>query len=65
MKDRSEILTLCENQSCILYRSTVTCNLNSHSCCMLFNRALMQVNLKLKKLVYILGFSLNEIPIDI
>ena len=41
-----EILTLCKNQVCTPHKSTVTCYLNSHSCCMLFNRSLMYVKIE-------------------
>ena len=55
-----------QNQVCTHHRISVTCNLNSHSCCMLYYRVLLHVKIEIwksaLKLVYILGFLLNERP---
>ena len=46
MKDLIEVLTSRKNQVFSPHTSIVAYNLNSNSCCILFNRAVMDVKLK-------------------
>jgi len=57
MKHPIEISTSGKNQACTPHRSKVTYNLNSLSCCMLFNRALMHVKIKINKSILKLVYN--------
>ena len=47
MKDPTEMLTSFKNQVCTPHKSRVTYNLNSHSYCMFYYRAVMDVKVEI------------------
>ena len=47
MKDPTEMLTSFKNQVCTPHKSRVTYNLNSHSYCMFYYRAVMNVKVEI------------------